>query len=38
MTILVLAEHHNASVTPSTLSAVTAASKIGEEIHVLVGA
>ncbi|MGF6915842.1 electron transfer flavoprotein subunit alpha/FixB family protein [Paraburkholderia sp. 40] len=36
MTILVIAEHDNASVKPATLSAVAAAQKIGGQIHVLV--
>jgi len=36
MTILVFAEHDNKSVRKSTLNAVTAAQKIGGEIHVLV--
>lgn len=36
MSILVLAEHDNKTLKPSTLSAVGAAQKIGGEIHVLV--
>ena len=36
MTILVLAEHDNQAVKKSTLSTVTAACKIGAEIHLLV--
>jgi electron transfer flavoprotein alpha subunit len=36
MPILLLAEHDNAAVKPATLNAVTAAAKIGGEIHVLV--
>jgi len=36
MAILVIAEHDNASLKAATLNAVTAASKIGGEIHVLV--
>jgi len=36
MAILVIAEHDNVSLKPATLNAVTAASKIGGEIHVLV--
>ena len=36
MTILVFAEHDNKSVRKSTLNAVTAAQKIGGDIHVLV--
>ncbi|MGF6637416.1 electron transfer flavoprotein subunit alpha/FixB family protein [Paraburkholderia strydomiana] len=36
MTILVIAEHDNASIKPATLSAVAAAQKIGGQIHVLV--
>jgi electron transfer flavoprotein alpha subunit len=36
MAILVIAEHDNASLKPATLNAVTAAAKIGGEIHVLV--
>jgi len=34
--ILVLADHNNATLTPSTLSVVTAANKIGGEVMVLV--
>ncbi len=36
MAILVIAEHDNASLKPATLNAVTAAAKLGGEIHVLV--
>jgi electron transfer flavoprotein alpha subunit len=36
MAILILAEHDNATVKPATLAAVTAAAKIGGDIHVLV--
>jgi len=36
MAILVIAEHDNASLKAATLNAVTAAAKIGDEIHVLV--
>ncbi|MFN3700443.1 MAG: electron transfer flavoprotein subunit alpha/FixB family protein [Alphaproteobacteria bacterium] len=36
MAILVIAEHDNAALKPSTLNTVTAASKLGGEIHVLV--
>jgi len=36
MAILVIAEHDNVSLKQATLNAVTAASKIGGEIHVLV--
>lgn len=36
MTILVLAEHDNKSLKPATLNAVSAAAKIGGDIHVLV--
>lgn len=36
MAILVIAEHDNASIKPATLNAVTAASRIGGEIHLLV--
>ena len=36
MTCLVIAEHDNKSLTAATLSAVTAAARIGGEIHVLV--
>lgn len=35
MAILVIAEHDNASIKPATLNAVTAAAKIGGEIHLL---
>ena len=34
--ILVIAEHDGASLKPATLNAVTAASKIGGDIHILV--
>ena len=36
MTILVLAEHEGGALKPATLNAVTAATKIGAEVHVLV--
>ncbi|EXI90236.1 MAG: Electron transfer flavoprotein large subunit [Candidatus Accumulibacter regalis] len=36
MAILVIAEHDNSSIKPATLNAVTAASKIGAEVHLLV--
>lgn len=36
MSILILAEHDHASLKPSTLSAVTAASKLGGDVHILV--
>ncbi|KAA0681166.1 electron transfer flavoprotein subunit alpha/FixB family protein [Azospirillum brasilense] len=36
MSILVIAEHDNAALKPATLNAVSAAAKIGGEIHVLV--
>jgi electron transfer flavoprotein alpha subunit len=36
MAILVIAEHDNVSLKPATLNAVTAAAKIGGDIHVLV--
>ena len=36
MSILVLAEHNNKELKSSTLSAITAASKIDENIEVLV--
>jgi len=36
MTILVIAEHDNASLKPATANAVTAAVKIGGDIHLLV--
>jgi electron transfer flavoprotein alpha subunit len=36
MSILVIAEHDNASIKSATLNAVTAATKIGGEIHLLV--
>ncbi len=36
MTLLVIAEHDNASIKPATLNAVTAAARIGGDIHVLV--
>ncbi len=34
--ILVIAEHDNASLKPATLNAITAAAKIGGDIHILV--
>ncbi len=36
MSILIIAEHDNASIRPATLNVVSAATKIGGEIHVLV--
>ena len=36
MAILVIAEHDNGSLKPSTLNAVTAAAALGGDIHVLV--
>lgn len=36
MTILVIAEHDNATIKPATLNTITAAQKIGGDIHVLV--
>ncbi|WP_374682023.1 electron transfer flavoprotein subunit alpha/FixB family protein [Accumulibacter sp.] len=36
MAILVIAEHDNSSIKPATLNAVTAAGKIGAEVHLLV--
>ena len=36
MSVLVIAEHDNASIKAPTLNAVTAASKIGGDVHVLV--
>ncbi|HDR9480194.1 TPA: electron transfer flavoprotein subunit alpha/FixB family protein, partial [Burkholderia multivorans] len=36
MTILVIAEHDNASIKAATLNTVAAAQKIGGDIHVLV--
>ena len=36
MAILVIAEHDNASLKSATLNAVSAAAKIGGDIHVLV--
>jgi electron transfer flavoprotein alpha subunit len=36
MSILVIAEHDNASIKPATLNTVAAAAKIGGDIHVLV--
>jgi electron transfer flavoprotein alpha subunit len=36
MSVLVVAEHDNAALKPATLNAVTAAAKIGGDIHVLV--
>ena len=36
MTTLVIAEHDNAALKPATLNTVTAASKMGGEVHVLV--
>lgn len=36
MTTLVIAEHDNTSIKPSTLNAITAATQIGGDIHVLV--
>ncbi len=36
MSILVIAEHDNASIKPATLNVVTAASQLGGDVHVLV--
>ncbi len=36
MTVLVLADHDNAGLKPATLNAITAAAKIGGDVHVLV--
>jgi electron transfer flavoprotein alpha subunit len=36
MTVLVIAEHDNASVKPATLNTVTAAAKCGGDVHVLI--
>ena len=36
MTILVIAEHDNASLKAATLNTVAAAAKIGGDVHVLV--
>ena len=36
MTALVLAEHDNKELKPATLNAVTAASQLGGDVHVLV--
>jgi electron transfer flavoprotein alpha subunit len=36
MTILVIAEHNNATLNPATLNTVAAATKLGGDIHVLV--
>ena len=36
MSVLLIAEHNNKEVKPYTLNAVTAASQINEDLHVLV--
>ncbi|MEO1226554.1 MAG: electron transfer flavoprotein subunit alpha/FixB family protein, partial [Pseudomonadota bacterium] len=36
MSILVVAEHDNAALSPSTLNTVTAAQAIGGDVHILV--
>lgn len=36
MTILVIAEHHNQALTPATLSTISAAGQLGDDIHVLI--
>ncbi len=36
MTVLVIAEHDNASIKPATLNTVTAAAKCGGDVHVLI--
>ncbi len=36
MSILVLAEHDNSSISSSTLNTITAASKLGDDIHLLI--
>ena len=36
MSVLIIAEHDNATLKPATLHVVTAAQKIGGDIHILV--
>ena len=36
MSVLVIAEHDNASIKPATLNTVSAASQCGGDVHVLV--
>ncbi|CAO3360563.1 Electron transfer flavoprotein, alpha subunit [Azospirillum melinis] len=36
MPILILADHDNASLKPATAHAVTAATKLGGDVHILV--
>ena len=36
MTVLVIAEHDNASIKPATLNTVTAAAQCGGDVHVLI--
>ena len=36
MSILVIAEHDNASLKGATLNTVTAATKLGDDVHLLV--
>ena len=36
MSVLLIAEHNNKEVRPFTLNAITAASKIDQDLHVLV--
>ena len=36
MSVLLIAEHNNKEVRPFTLNAITAASQINEDLHVLV--
>ena len=36
MSVLLIAEHNNKNLKPFTLNAITAASKIDAEVHVLV--
>ena len=36
MSVLLIAEHNNKEVKPFTLNAITAASQINEDLHVLV--
>ena len=35
MSVLLIAEHNNKEIKPFTLNAITAASQINEELHVL---
>ena len=36
MSVLLIAEHNNKELKPFTLNAISAASKVNEEVHVLV--